>query len=340
METRSNQIIVGSVVLGLVVGLVFFLVWLSQPNREGQKRYDILFTQSVGGLTKGAQVTYSGVPVGQVDLVELDRRNPEVVRVRITVAESVPVLAPTNESVAQNSPDGTTASLSQVGFTGPIQVELNTPRSLAPGSRVALETPGPYGEPLIPPRPGGFAAILNNAPEVLEQFRQLAARLTDFFSERNQESIAQILENTARVTKSLGDRGPEIAATLAEARTTLRQAGVAIERFGQLAGSTDELLRRQGGETAEQLRRTLAAAQRSLEELQQTIGAARPGLQSFSERTLPDISALLRDLRATSESLRNVTERLERGGVGGLVGGDRLPDYRPQAVPAPAPQGR
>ena len=52
------------------VGLVFFLIWLSQPNREGRKTYDILFTQSVGGLAKGAQVTYSGVPVGQVDLRE------------------------------------------------------------------------------------------------------------------------------------------------------------------------------------------------------------------------------------------------------------------------------
>ena len=37
METRSNQIIVGSVVLGLMVGLVFFLIWLCQPNREGPK---------------------------------------------------------------------------------------------------------------------------------------------------------------------------------------------------------------------------------------------------------------------------------------------------------------
>lgn len=330
METRSNQIIVGSVVLGLMVGLVFFLIWLSQPNREGQKSYDILFTQSVGGLTKGAQVTYSGVPVGQVDLVELDRRNPEIVRVRITVAETVPVLAPTRESLVQNNPDGTTASLSQVGFTGPIQVELNTPRSLAPGSRQALETPGPYGEPLIPPRAGGFAAILNNAPEVLEQFRQLAARLTDFFSERNQESIAQILENTARITRSLGDRGPEIAATLAQARVTLQQAGAAIERFGNLAGTTDRLLNQEGAQTIAQLNRTLRAAQQSLEQLQATIGAARPGLSAFSERTLPEVSALLRDLRQTSESLRNITSRVEQQGLGGALGGQRLPDYHPQ----------
>jgi phospholipid/cholesterol/gamma-HCH transport system substrate-binding protein len=330
METRSNQIIVGSVVLGLMVGLVFFLIWLSQPNREGRKSYDILFTQSVGGLTKGAQVTYSGVPVGQVDLVELDRRNPEVIRVQVTIADTVPVLAATRESVAQNNPDGTTASLAQAGFTGPIQVELNTPRSLAPGQRQALVTPGPYGNPLIPPRPGGFAAILNNAPEVLDQFRQLAERLTDFFSPRNQESIALILENVQELTKSLGDRGPEIAATLAETRTTLRQAGIAIERFGKLANTTDVMINREGASTFAELRQTLNRAQQALGTLETAVGDIRPGLQTFSQRTLPEVGTLLRDLRATSESLRNVSERLEQRGVQGLLGGETLPDYQPR----------
>jgi phospholipid/cholesterol/gamma-HCH transport system substrate-binding protein len=330
MENRSNQIIVGSVVLGLMVGLIFFLIWLSKPQQEGRKSYDILFTQSVGGLAKGAQVTYTGVPVGQVDLVELDELNPEVIHVKITINDTVPVLAPTPESVARNEPDGTTASLAQVGFTGPVQVELNTPRSLARGQRQPVTVASRYGDPLIPPRPGGFAAILNNAPEVLEQFRQLAGRLTDFFSARNQESIALILENVQELTRSLGDRGPEIAATLAEARTTLRKAGESIERFGQLAGTTDRLLNQQAPQTLAELRRTLQAAQGSLEALQTTISAARPGIQTFSERTLPDVSALLRDMRQTSESLRNVTERLEQRGIGGLIGSETLPDYRPK----------
>jgi phospholipid/cholesterol/gamma-HCH transport system substrate-binding protein len=330
MENRSNQIIVGSVVLGLMVGLVFFLIWLSQPNREGRKSYDILFTQSVGGLSKGAQVTYSGVPVGQVDLVQLDERNPGVIRVRVTVDESIPVLAATRESAARNDPDGTTAALSQVGFTGPIQVELTTPRSLAPGQRQPLTAEGPYGVPLIPPRAGGFAAIINNAPEVLEQFRALAERLTDFFSPRNQESIAQILENTNRLTRELGDRGPQITAVLNEAQVTMRRAGVAIERFGQLAGSTDRLINQQGASTFAELRQTLSTAARSLEALQAAVNAARPGIETFSERTLPDVGALLRDMRATSEALRRVTERLETQGVGGLIGSERLPDYQPK----------
>jgi phospholipid/cholesterol/gamma-HCH transport system substrate-binding protein len=42
------------------------------------------------------------------------------------------------------------------------------------------------------------------------------------------------------------------------------------------------------------------------------------------------VGTLLRDLRATSESLRNVSERLEQRGVQGLLGGETLPDYQPR----------
>ena len=36
----------------------------------------------------------------------------------------------------------------------------------------------------------------------------------------------------------------------------------------------------------------------------------------------------MRDLRSTSESLRDITDRLNQQGVGGVIGGQRLPDYR------------
>lgn len=343
METRSNQIIVGSVVIGLVVGLVFFLMWLSQPNRGGTETYDILFNQSVGGLTKGAQVTYSGVPVGQVDSVSL-AENPVYIRVRITIDNEVPVLAPTPNSETEQRPtgDGTVASLSQVGFTGPIQIELSTPPSRVPVAlREELTCIPPPGEdvcyPNIPVRAGGLAGIIDNAPQVIEQFRQLAERLTDFFSPRNQENIADILENVEALTESLGDRGPEIAATLAEAQTTLRQAGTALERIGRLAESTETLVQREGTATAEEirlsmaeLRTTLQAATQSLETLQGTLEGAQPGIQSFTDQTLPEVGALVRDLQDTSQSLRQVLERVERRGVGGLLGGEDLPDYEPK----------
>lgn len=337
METRSNQILVGAVMLGLIVAIIVFLIWLSQIGEGGRKSYDIFFQQSVEGLNKGSQVTYSGVPIGQVDQIELDPRNPQFVRVRITVRDTTPVLAASRLPNGERANDGTTATIQGIGFTGVSQIQLTLPDTeRARGRRQPLTCPDegasplcPYGVPVIPPRPGGFAAILNSAPELLERVTSLTERLTAVFSDRNQESIAGILENVERLTESFGERSPEIAATLAETRTTLRQAGNAVEQMGQLANSTDRLINREGPALTRDLRTSIQAATGSLQALERSIGAAQPGIESFSERTLPEVGALVRDLRATSESLRNISERLERQGVGGLIGSERLPDYEP-----------
>lgn len=344
METRSNQILVGAVMLGLIVGLIVFLIWLGQLSEGGRKSYDIFFQQSVDGLNKGSAVTYAGVPVGEVERIELDPRNPQFVRVRITVRDSTPVLAPTTTPGGQEGQDGTTATISGVGFTGVSQVQLALPNSQRTGARQLLTCPTegvsarcPYSVPVIPPRPGGFAAILNSAPELLERVTSLTERLTAVFSDRNQQSITQILENIDNLTRSFGERGPEIAATLAETRTTLRQAGLAVEQTGQLAASIDRLVTQEGGAasqelraTSAELRRTMQAASGTLTALEATVNDIRPGVQNLSTQTLPEIGTLIRDLRATSESLRNVSERLERQGLPGLLQSERLPDYRPE----------
>ena len=57
------------------------------------------------------------------------------------------------------------------------------------------------------------------------------------------------------------------------------------------------------------------------------LGDARPGVQAFSSQTLPEIGQRVRDLRATTASLRDISDRLNQQGVGGIVGGQRLPDY-------------
>ena len=35
----------------------------------------------------------------------------------------------------------------------------------------------------------------------------------------------------------------------------------------------------------------------------------------------------MRDLRATTSSLRDISDRLNQQGIGGVMGGQRLPDY-------------
>jgi phospholipid/cholesterol/gamma-HCH transport system substrate-binding protein len=325
METRSNQIMVGSITLGLLAALILFIVWLSNLSNGGEKVYDIFFQQSVEGLAKGSQVTFSGVPVGQIQSINLEPQSPNFIRVRIKVNDETPVL------------DGSTATIRGVGFTGVSQIQIDPPenppgqpRRPRPELRCPEENPQsecPYGVPVISVKPGGLGQLLNTAPQLLERVSTLTERLTELLSDRNQESIAGILDNLQQVSRSLAERSPEIAATIAEARIAIRQAGGAADRIGQLASTTNALVDRDGRPLIADLRRTLQAADQSITELQGAVRDARPGIQSFSNQTLPEVGQLIRDLRATSESLREITDRMNQRGVGGIIGGQQLPDY-------------
>lgn len=314
METRSNHVLVGGIVLILLAVLAIFVVWISHFGAEGKREYDIMFKQSVDGLAKGSAVNFSGVPIGQVQDIKLDAKSPEFVRVRVSVDDKTPILL------------GTTASI-QGSFTGPSTVQLDG----AQAGRPLIDCTNsacPLGVPLIPARAGGLGALLSNAPQLLERLTTLTERLTGLLSDRNQASIAGILGNTNKLSKALADRGPEIAATLAETRIAIQKAGVASEQIGDLAATTNGLLSNDVKPTLGNLNKAVASAQRSMDTLDAAIGDARPGLQNFSKQTIPELGQLIHDLRQMSQSLSSVADKIDRGGVGAIAGSPKLPDYK------------
>lgn len=313
METKGSNVLVGAVVLALIVALFGFILWLSQVSPEEKKRYDVFFKE-VSGLAVGSQVQFSGVPVGAVEEIRLMPQNPEFVRVRIQVGEDVPIL------------QGTTATLSSVGFTGVSIIQLD---GAIRGADPIVEE-GPFGVPVIPTKPGALGQLLSSAPELLERVSALTGRLTELLDENNQRSIAGILRNTERITGSFANRSDEIAATVAEARFAIRELGLAADDFGRLASSTSNLIDQEGRPLVGDLRRTVQRADQTLAAIESTATAARPGLQTFSTQTVPEIGQLVRDLREVTNSLGAVAAKLDEDPASALVGGRRLPDYEPE----------
>ena len=315
METRANHVWVGIVTLALLAMLAAAIVWIAQLGRGSTKEYDIFFKQSVEGLANGSQVSFSGVPVGQVQNIELYPEDPEFVRVRIEVKDEVPILV------------GTTATI-QGSFTGGSTILLEGARSGQPP--ITCETTAcTEGVPIIPPKSGGFNAILANAPLLLERLATLTERMTLLLSDENQEQLTGILRNTNRMTAELADASPQIEGTLAELKVTLKEAGEALDAFEQATRSTDQLINQEGAALAKELRGTLNSANMAAASLSATLDDARPATRQLAETTLPAAEATLKDLQATSKALRAITERLENEGAAGLVGGQKLPDYKP-----------
>jgi phospholipid/cholesterol/gamma-HCH transport system substrate-binding protein len=260
------------------------------------------------------------VPSGQVKDIELWKRDPSFVKVRISVKEGTPVL------------QGTTATIAGVGFTGVSEIVLDgavkgAPPITCPTANTLSVCPD--GVPVIPTKPGALGELLNNAPQLLERLSTLTERLTELLNDKNQQSIAGILANVERVSGALADRSPEIAATLAEARIAVQRTGMAAEQIGKLAGTTESLLNEEGRPLMGDLRKTIQASERSIDSLNKVVMEAQPGVRAFSTQTMPEVGALVRDLREMSRAFRAIAEKLDQQGAGSLVGSPPLPDYKP-----------
>ena len=313
METRSNYVFVGAVTVALLIGTLLFIVWLAGLSNKTTKCYDIYFAQGVGGLNTGSNVSFSGVPVGQVQKISLLPNRPEFVWVRIEVDDQTPVL------------QGTSAQIHGVGFTGVSEIQL----AGAERGRAAIDQMGPQGCPVIPATSGGISALLNSAPELIDRIQRLTERLTELLSDKNQNSISDILENIDETTKVLRQRAPEMGDTLAELKIASHNAGVAANNVAALSANANDMITKDGRPAIENLNKSLASVQQTTENLNAMISDARPGVQNFSKSTLPQANKLVRDLQQLTQSLQAVTNRVNQQGIGGALGAPKLPDYNP-----------
>ncbi|WP_226019130.1 MlaD family protein [Novosphingobium sp. FKTRR1] len=311
METRANHIWVGAVTLLLLAGLAALTIWIARLNQGAQNDYDIFFKQSVDGLARGSEVSYAGVPAGQVKDIALWEKDPQFVRVRIKVDRKVPILV------------GTTASL-QGSFTGVSTITLSGALKGAP----PIQEPGPSGAPVIPTKRGGLGELLSNAPLLLERLATLTERLTLVLSDKNLNSFQNILTNTDHLSGSLAAAAPEVKATLTELQSAIRQANYTLSAVEKLSNSTDAAINDQNSGAMVQLRATLKSAQTAADTIQAAMAEVKPGAKQFNDRTLPAFESTLREIQETSRSLRELTERVNDRGVGSLVGGNKLPDYK------------
>lgn len=315
METRANHLWVGAITLLLLAALAASIIWIARLNQGAVNEYDIFYGQSVDGLANGSQVSYAGVPVGQVRQIALSADNPEFVRVRIRVRDEVPIRI------------GTVATI-QASFTGVSTILLDGGRADQP--LITCETTDcPEDRPVIPPGSGGFGQIVANAPVLLERLATLTEQLNVILGPENQREITSILQNSNRLTSGLADATPELIANLQQFRTTMEEFNRTLDSVERLTDTTAAFVNEDGRAVSAELRETLASANEAAAALTATLEEVQPAARQMTEGTLPAAEATLRDLRATTRTLRAITERLEAEGVGSLIQGQALPDYQP-----------
>ncbi len=312
--------------VGLVVGAVLFLT----SNNVGERgvAYETYFRESVQGLDVGASLRFRGVAIGRVTeigLVSARYRRPageafpdafQLVYVRFTVdVRQIGDTPPVQQAVEL----GLRTRLASQGLTGVGYIELD----FVDVRRFPSRPPPWQAElPVIPSMPSTTAQVQSAAERLLERFEQLD--LGELLT-----SVAAIVQDLRRLTAPQGDIGTlmaEATGTVRSLRGTIEQAGIAaaIGEFQATAAAARALLESrevqqgiaQGSAAMNELRAAAARLPPTIQQLEAGVRSARSATLDLQADMVP----ILRDLRAVTANLRDVTEALRRSPSQTLLG--------------------
>jgi phospholipid/cholesterol/gamma-HCH transport system substrate-binding protein len=218
METNARYILVGAFTLGSIAALLTFLLWLARVEiSRAYAQYDIVF-ETVSGLNQDSVVRYNGVEVGRVLSIDLDRQNPQFVRVRIEVSATTPVR---QDTVATLAPQGVTG-VSVVALEG--GSPLSDPLVAIPPARV----------PLIAAKPSVVQELTDVAPDLLNEAVALIEDVRQFTTPENRKAVAAILQNVESASARLDALATRADETLARADAALANAEAAFASADQV----------------------------------------------------------------------------------------------------------
>jgi phospholipid/cholesterol/gamma-HCH transport system substrate-binding protein len=107
MKDKTNHITntcVGAIVVLITGTVLVLIIWLSfsKPTTP-YSTYAVYVTESVSGLEEDSQVKYNGVDVGTVKKIEIDKKNPRLVKITLSLESSTPITQSTVATLATNS---------------------------------------------------------------------------------------------------------------------------------------------------------------------------------------------------------------------------------------------
>jgi phospholipid/cholesterol/gamma-HCH transport system substrate-binding protein len=275
---------------------VVFVVWLArwQFNEEFAV-YDIVFVGPVRGLSKGGEVHFNGIKVGEVTQIELDQRDPNrvIARIRVTPA-TVPIRT---DSYATLEPQGITG----VNY---VQITAGTP------SKPLLKDTVPNDEviPVIRSQRSALSDLLEGGGTVLTRTVEALDRVNRVLSDDNIKVFTAALSDAQAVTAEVRER----KAIIADAQRTLQKAGDAAEEFAAVGRSSRQMLDGDGRRALANLADAAGEAKTAAADARAMIAKLDGPTSDFATTGLPQITQAVVTLQSAAESLDRLVSELEK----------------------------
>lgn len=310
METRAHYIVIGFTTLAVTVAALLFALWLSKSGvTDNSNAYDILFTESVTGLSVGSPVLYNGIRMGEVTSLRLDKKDPRNVKARIAISNNVPVT------------EATRARLTIANITGAAVIQLVAG---PPGSPPLTAAEGRV--PVIEASPSPFTQLRNSSEELLVNIANLTENASLILSEDNANNFNKILANIETITATLAGEKETIAATLKQLSRASIEIQATMAEFSRLLATTNSTMDKHGEKIVLSARDSLESLENLSRILERLVvdneGAINQGVQGLAE-----VGPVLRELRATINTLGNISRRLNEDPGGYLLGSEKIQEY-------------
>ena len=256
METRAQYVLIGLFTVVVAAGGLLFGLWLAKAGSNQDTRlYDIVFREEVSGLSVGNAVEYSGIRVGEVKNLWLDRQDPRLVWARVAVAEGTPIRQDTR------------ARLALANITGASNIQLT---SGSPESPPLQAEPGQI--PRIVSEPSPFARLKVNSEELLVAVTKLIDNAKLLLSEENAQHVTQVLANLEAASGALATQKDDIARGLRDISLAGQQAKEAAGQASRFLARLNLLLD-SNGKALDTGVKGLAELGPAIQELRNTLGS-------------------------------------------------------------------
>ena len=312
MEPRAHHILIGLFTLATAVALMVFALWLGKAGSDGEQvYYDIVFNEDVSGLSEGSAVLYTGIAVGQVASLQLDRDDPSKVWTRIRIRENTPIRATT------------TARISLANITGASVILLENDDPDSP--------PLPSSDeniPVIATKPSPFNQLKTSGEELLVNITQLVNNASDIFSRQNNDNLAKTLANLEQSTAAIAGQKDTISQGIGDIAQTSRELRETVAQANRLMAQVNREFEVHGSQLFARADQSLAA----LEELSTNLnGLVDDNKEALSQSIhgLADIGPVIKELEDVIINLNDITSRLAENPSGYLLNGEQIREYQP-----------
>lgn len=306
METRANYTIIGAFTLAVIAAAFGFVYWFAGPqDSSSRKIYEIVFDSSVAGVRQGNAVLFNGIPVGQVQSLNLVPNEPGQVLVRVSVDNTVPVLSDAR------------AGLEAQGITGIVAVGIRGGKPDAPPL-----PPGPNGYPRIPADGGsGMAGLLNSAQGVARKIEVVLQAI-------NPDEITSIIHNIDKFSKAVADRSDDVGTLIEQAKSLVTQLNEVVGKVDAVVVNLKAATEDKSGLLA-QATDAASSVRQLADNLDQRTALLTDQLSRFTGPGLRQYEALATDGRRTLGEIERLLRSIERNPQQFILGGgNSVPTYR------------